>query len=480
MANGCHGCHPVHREARSQQLFFSDETYFLDRRPFLGYRYSLQEYVPSEQSPTGAPESRTLISGQALSEVSHGGIAVVETERSSTGNGISLIPDATSASISLIPQFPKEHLAGGKIALLPELSEMYELLMKRLQLVNSSAPVNEAFLESRRSVIMIVLGKRLGGLLGLTTTQEGRCRCQAAADYLPILHAFTPKATLFAGASGHQREGEVFTARIKELLNERQFNWESSIKLFTEPYATNTFENILFSRAEVFRLFNPPPPRLWVVCSSDNHLGSLLLKDQALPPQVTELGLLRQDESDATAILPASYPYRASGDPGLDWICRAIDAAFMAAPLQANLYGIKNGVPDWNNSTEKAWKKRKRPMLKLNKIYENPADLLKTLINYLKLLRDNAPLTEYQPETRCAYLVTEVRKNIESVIGPLGKIHSDLERVIGLENGNAFDDWHGVDLDHALLWINRLIARVRWFADFEASDADRDKVRQHY
>ncbi|MBI3816963.1 hypothetical protein HY285_05490 [Candidatus Peregrinibacteria bacterium] len=242
---------------------------------------------------------------------------------------------------------------------------------------------------------------------------------------------------------------------------------------------------MLFSRAEIFRLLHDAPgPRLWTLSSSDNHLGSLLLKDRSLPPEVTELGLLRHDEGDAVAFLSASYPYRSSGDKGLDWICHTIDTAFLAAPIQANLYGIKDGAPveaEWDGK-DKKWIGKKEGRVRLDQVYEGPVRHLNSLIEQLKYLIDPdvVPLTEYKLETQCAFLVKEVRENIISVLGPLAKIHRELYSVKGLKNGKSFEDWHGVDLDKALGGIKKFIARVRWFADTEASDADREEVRQQY
>ena len=437
--------------------------------------------LPEEQPPTGSSESRVpttvgpVSSDASRNETTETGV-MVETG----GNKMlpaSLLKNATQASRSLIAHLPDPSHTG-KLALIDEMQGCYTNLLGRLVGVSGVPREVTTKIEQFKSIITIVLGKRLGGVLGQTVTEEGRRRCKAAEDYIPTFHALASNVTLIAGASGHNEEGKMFTAYLKDLLNNRPFNWQSSVNFFTEHCAKNTFENILFSRAEVFRLFNPPPPRLWTISSSDNHLGSLILKDRSLPPAMTELGLLRQDEGDAVAFLFSSYPNRDSGDKGLEWICRMIDAAFLAAPLQANLFGIRDGVPKEAQRDDKEKWVGGKERVRLNQVYEKPVRLLGYLID--RLQHDRAPLTEMEPETQCAYLVSEIRKNIDSVLDPLGRIHVWLESVIGMENGDSFTKWHGVDLENALKWINKLIARVRWFADMEASDADRQRVREQY
>lgn len=447
--------------------------------------------MPTEQPSTGVPGSGELtIMGNTPAEAScdaHGReqhLAAI-AKIVSSGKLHTLVTQVPRAALSLVPLMLEDDPSHpNSQVLLHEIYEGYKQRMRRLVGITPlPREVTEENIEQFRSIIVIILGKRLGGLLGRTATQEGESRCEAAAEHIPVLHALAPKTTLIAGASGHREEGGVFTEYLKKLLNKRQFN-TALVEFFTERCAQNTFENILFSRAEIIRLLSPLPPRLWILSSSDNHLGSLLLKNRTLPSKVTELGLLQQDEGDAVAFLSAPYPYRSSGDKGLEWICQTIDTAFLAAPIQANLYGIKDGVPEvaeWGNE-EKEWGGKKEGRIRLDQVYEGPVRCLHLLIEQLKYLIDPdvGPLTEYEPETQCAFLVKEVRENIISVLGPLTKIHQQVDRVKGLKNGSSFEYWHGVNLDKALKGITKFVARVRWFADTEASDADREKVRQQY
>lgn len=324
-----------------------------------------------------------------------------------------------------------------------------------------------------RSIIVLVLGKRLPRPDARMPTREGCSRCRTAAAALPKLRRLAPHCELFLGASGYRNEGELFVQYLRHCLDEVEIPTTCS-QPFVESCARNTSENCLFSRAVIDEL-DAPHPRCWVLVSTDNHLESLEFKRWVFGDEFPHDLNLLPSKGDAVALLPAPFPYR-NCDPGREFICRVIDLAFLAAPLQANLYGLKAGFPHSTEVLDDGTRQIAEHRYWTNQVFPRGVALLGHLIN--ELLRLERPLTKVNAGTTYPVEVDRVRGRLLEVVDHLTWIHSELAPVAGVpqEAGWSVENWGGVNLMDMLVGINRFIQELRWASDPETNEEDRRKL----
>lgn len=244
-----------------------------------------------------------------------------------------------------------ERVAGRLEAIVPRTVDYFrQLTLSRLGELFwlNGDPVEDIAAHFQR-IVFILMGRKLGGLTGHSTTVEGEARINLLVHFLElgVLNPQDFAKALFV-FSGQKGEAEAFFSYFLTRVMKSGLPWPSfRHNMYMETDAAYSNENIVFSHDDVTERYgNVDGPVLRIICSTDYHILALLIAHGAcdgghgspLAPFVAS-----ENCGDRVAFLSAPNPYRNNWDRGVRCSQRIMDATFyFAQAIQNNLGSIRD------------------------------------------------------------------------------------------------------------------------------------------
>lgn len=323
------------------------KPYLLDKRTFLAYYYPLSmDNMSSEQHSEGTPESTALVTpGQVTSKVPDGAVREGQSQQTQS---LEVVQEQRMIGMS------EDLLVAGRLAqVVPQATEYIKAVtVSRLgELFWLNENLNDTSVKDIAKhferIVFILMGRRLGGITGQSTTEEGEARIDLLMHFLKlgVLDPQDFEKAIFS-FSGHDGEAEAFFAHFLTRIMKSGLPWPRFRKnMHMESDANFSNENIIFSHDDVLEKYGSVDgPVLRIVCSTDYHILALLIAHGACNGGPgSPLAPLLESESahgDRVAFLSAPNPYRSNWDRGVRCSQRIMDATFYFA--QAILHNLGN------------------------------------------------------------------------------------------------------------------------------------------
>lgn len=321
-----------------RRMCWTDDHFLRSISPFL---------VPHKQPPTGILESRKPTpAGQVPSEVPHGGVREEQSRKMQEAPDMQVARMAQGRRMIGISEVPT--VADRLEQLVPDTTDYIDRLtlsrLGELFWLNDNPVENIA--EYFKRIVFILMGRKLGGLTGQSTTEEGEARIDHLLNFLKlgVLNPRDLEKAIFA-FSGHDGEAEAFFSYFLTRIMKSGLPWPRYRKnMHMDSDAAFSNENIVFSHDDVLEKYGDiDGPVLQIVCSTDFHIFALLIAHGACDGRagspLTPLLESKNTRGDRVAFLSAPNPYRNNWDPGVRCSQRIMDATFYFAQAMLNNLG---------------------------------------------------------------------------------------------------------------------------------------------